>query len=544
MAVVSSVVRLLICLGAPVACRDSTPATPAAAAWIQRADSIPEIASWLYLRAAAQTPDSATRATLYARVVLPVARERISWVDAHAREHFGDTLGAIRAYTTLGARISVFRLRIAFAKSLADSDGLRHELLTYLASSPGGDAVREGAALFDRLVQNETPLEQLTIARAAAAVGAWDRAATGFGVGAATPAATPLDHFLYATSLARLNQSSRAATEYATVTTPAPLAAAAQYQRARALISLGDLPGARAQLTALTTTAPSDTSATAALLLLADLSSDDTNDQHARDLLLQVAHHFPRTRFTHWAQFEAALTAFILGDDQHAATEFATLISAQPDQAAQYWLGRTQERQGHTAAATASWRALLSHDTTSYYAVLAARRLQTPLLHAMDAPVTYPRSAPVDSALRRIALLRRLAMTPEIRFEDDRLFRDAPATHDQLLATAAAFIGTDQSGRAIALGKRALSDEGASPAVYRLLYPLTARDTLVTAARTYDVDPILVAALIRQESNFNPLATSSVGARGLMQLMPTVARSIAANTGVTPGLPTCCTHPR
>jgi len=54
-------------------------------------------------------------------------------------------------------------------------------------------------------------------------------------------------------------------------------------------------------------------------------------------------------------------------------------------------------------------------------------------------------------------------------------------------------------------------------------------DAVEQAARQYDLDPLLVHAVIQVESNYNQYAISHAGAQGLMQLMPATARSLGVN---------------
>lgn len=64
-----------------------------------------------------------------------------------------------------------------------------------------------------------------------------------------------------------------------------------------------------------------------------------------------------------------------------------------------------------------------------------------------------------------------------------------------------------------------------------ILYPLNYQEHILKYAKEYKVEPTLVAAIIYVESHYDPRAVSRVGARGLMQLMPSTAQGISKELG-------------
>ena len=508
----------------------------ARALYEEAAKIAPLVKDWLLLRAAGVTRDKSVRDDYLDDVELPVARDRRVPTEAIALERSGDVEGAIAAYTAAGDRLSAVRLRMLVPSDTAKMLAARRSLIDILSRPGNAQNARDGIILFDKVYTVPSAAENLVIARAAYLGGLAARTASSYAKAFAAGLGTGKDRFDAGNMLARLNRDREAIQSFDRVAAPSGLAAAARYQRARAQLALGQRDAARATLREITTRFPADTTAASALFLLADLATDDNRDAASRSAFLSLAKRFPRTRHAPAALFKAGLIAFIAGDHRGAANELDSVVSQYPGAddalAAAYWSGRAWKQLGDTAQANRRWRALIAKEGGSYYSVQSAKRLNIPLLADRSLENNYPKVEEVDAAVRRISILRDFGMDTEARFEADRLYADATSSNERIVATAYALAGTDQSTRSITLGRQAVAKVGPTAQNYRLVYPVLVREALIESSRENGLDPALVASLIRQESNFNPRATSPVGARGLMQLMPPVGRTLARSKGI------------
>ena len=69
---------------------------------------------------------------------------------------------------------------------------------------------------------------------------------------------------------------------------------------------------------------------------------------------------------------------------------------------------------------------------------------------------------------------------------------------------------------------------------WELLFPLPFRSDLVRQASAANLDPHIVAGLVRQESEFNPKVISRANAYGLTQIVPSTGRQLARQAGIRP----------
>lgn len=504
----------------------------AAALYRKSAMAFPSIRDWLFLRAAGNESDSARRATDFASVAMAVARARVPWTDAQARERFADALGAATRYASLGATVQSLRLRLSVAPDSALRTTIERELLTFIRGHPGSSDTKAAVEVLDKAFTKLSANDELTIGRAIGNSGPLPRAASAFQRALAGDASSlsPSDHLLYASVLSRSGRSRDAIAQFDAV--EGPLAGQAAYQKTRASMTASGTDATKTALRGVVSKFSNDTSAAAsALYLLADLTSDAGDDDGARAAYQRLYKSYPTSSLAPNARFRAAMITFVGGEMKSAARMFdsLTVVSPRSDEisAARYWSGRAWAKMGSETQARARWSEIIAQQPTSYYSGAAAKRLnQKPWAPAPRAD-SFPSVPAVDSAFARAALLERLGMDAEARLEYDAVDAASGSTVDRQLATAHAFLANGQASRAMRIAQK-LADGGQRDArVYRLLFPVVDREELARTAATRSLDPALVAGLIRQESNFTPRAVSVAGARGLMQLLPSVGQEIA-----------------
>lgn len=497
----------------------------------------PVIAEWLILRAAVLTPDSLEREALYARIELPVVRAQITRVEAETRERLGDLAGAAVRYDSLGQLAEATRLRLRQARTEAQRQGLRSGLLSIarqrVRSPEAADAIRFLASSAVAL----TPQEGLECARLATEAGLPLEAALLYSRALRHGAALPADQLAYGRALASLRRHREAITAFRRMPRSGPLAAAALYGEAWSRARLGQRSEAERLAGMVLSLFPDDSAVVArALYLQGSLAWDAGRHLDAREPWLALVNRFPAADSVGRAGFLAALALYEEGQATQAAAEWQriqALDRGTDGQAAGYWAGRAWESVGDSARSRQAWGAVLERDSSSYYAYASATRLGSRGWTPPAAADRFTVYADVEAAMERIAVLRAAGLATEATWERNWLLREQVRSPERLLAVGDAFRRRGDVEAGIASARVALTRGAPRDArSYRLLYPRHHDSDLIEQAQAVGVDPLVVAALIRQESAWNPTARSRVGARGLMQVMPATGRLIARQLGV------------
>ncbi len=272
---------------------------------------------------------------------------------------------------------------------------------------------------------------------------------------------------------------------------------------------------------------------------------------HAIDAYRELQARFPNGTRASYAHWKAAWLTLRQGRKDEAKKEFEEQIALFPASnevpAAVYWRGRLAEDDGDNAKARACFQKLSDRFRNYYYADLARKELKK-----LPAAGTTADDALLDK-IPGIDLNQKIedddAPADNLRVQKASLLSNGAlvdlAARELLAAadeekgswvtpeTARIYQENELYNRGIEIVKHAVPnyfalDLPALPRAYwEALFPRPYWTDLKRFAARNELDPYLVASLIRQESEFNPGAVSIKNAVGLMQLLPKTGKLVA-----------------
>lgn len=265
-----------------------------------------------------------------------------------------------------------------------------------------------------------------------------------------------------------------------------------------------------------------------------------------------LAAHFAGSKNAAAAHWRAGWLSYRQGLYADAARLFDEQIDRYPAAsetvAALYWRGRLYETQDHNAArAAANYRAIVRAYQHYFYAQMARQRLAAmgrvvpavePALERFKAPAVPALEDDFPDDNEHLAKAKLLGNAGLNEYIPDEIAADPDSASWSALAEAEIYASFGEDFRAMRALKRAMPYAAAAPissiplAYWRILFPEPYWETIKAESAKNNLDPYLVASLIRQESEFNPAVVSYANAWGLMQLLPSVGRAMAREEGM------------
>ncbi len=450
--------------------------------------------------------------------------------------------------------------RLALARALAaegDAGGAYHELMTLRASYPRGIHDAEARSFANSILANNPEVanvnsiqhhrdEAALLLREAQPSLALGEIYAGLAL-APPPALRAEFVFMKAQTLkSKPPQAEAAYAQYLRLAPTGPSAPAALDALARIYWHRDDRDRARATFGVLITRFPQSHYAPGAMLRIGRIYDEERKYDLARAQYAKVIARYPSSDSADDARFRLPWTLYMTQRYAEAAKSFASMRTHPGSQPGArdmftYWEARAKQQNGDQAGAQALYEVCAASIDSNYYPELARRRIDAgwPELPAASAP--EPRfdpnlAAPVGPAafhVDRVLALRELGLKEleagELKRLENHIGGDAALRSFVLAGFQSAGAWYDAVVAASKMEKRgALSH----PMAERIRYPRAYWQLIETKTDGDRLDPYLVVSLMRQESWFNPEATSVSDARGLMQLLPTTASRMVREHGL------------
>lgn len=219
-----------------------------------------------------------------------------------------------------------------------------------------------------------------------------------------------------------------------------------------------------------------------------------------------------------------------------------------------YWLAEAEQRNGNPQNAVTNLLQILGREPFTYYGFLAQTRL-TALIPSVDfdwfakerrkfikpaekfEPLELSRQAAESAEYKALVSLARAGYEEQLAEAADDFRSKFRRDKAAVLLSAQAYSRGGEIWRSVSTAHTWFKKEletrlDDTPAeIVRLAYPRPFNDEIKKAAFEQRLDPLFMTSIMRQESRFDPEATSWVGARGLFQFMPYTAEILGPQLG-------------
>jgi soluble lytic murein transglycosylase len=194
----------------------------------------------------------------------------------------------------------------------------------------------------------------------------------------------------------------------------------------------------------------------------------------------------------------------------------------------QYWLARAFESLDFKLKSNLKYESLAT--MSSYYGFLAADKMKLPYRIDQENAATIEDFSEAEF----------LAENPYLLRARELYFLDRPVDARREWFQALRHLDAEEIKKAAVLASSWKWHDGAIKTVaktshrsdYSLRFPTPFKQQVFDHADARQLDPSVIYGVMRRESLFDPMARSSVGALGLMQLMPSTARRVAKSLGM------------
>lgn len=257
-----------------------------------------------------------------------------------------------------------------------------------------------------------------------------------------------------------------------------------------------------------------------------DLKCSYTDSQYKSQCFKDFYLKYPNSKYVDDALSQIFIETVRKGDISNAqkiGKEFLNKFKSSPyAPMVMYWMGRASEKTHEYADYMSYYKSVIAKYPDNYYAYRAYLRMNHnpgPIVtsYLNEQEIVYPYKV-------KPAIIKEL-----VDLEDYEVLEEL-AGDDKFLKSWI-FHQKGDWAKSIVIARDAMDDLKVKPDKYdvrwRLVYPLHYYDEVKKYSDVSGNNPPLMLSIVREESYFNPSAKSSVGAVGLMQLMPQTASEIA-----------------